>query len=135
MAGKAKAVESGTALVDAVAELAARIGLEVSREVRVGRRLWGAVRRIDLVLTHPDARTRLGIECKFQGSQGSAEEKIPTTIKDIAAWPIRGIVVFAGEGLSANMRGFLLSSGLAVEYVDLEDWLRLYFGLELAGGA
>jgi hypothetical protein len=27
------------------------------------------------------------------------------------------------------MRGFLLSTGMVVEFEDLEDWLILYFGL------
>jgi hypothetical protein len=40
--------------------------------------------------------------------------------------------VFAGAGFSANMTAFLLSTGKAVELADLEVWLRLYFGLDLA---
>ena len=38
-------------------------------------------------------------------------------------------VVISGKGFSPNMRFFLISSGKAVEVEDLEDWLRLYFGL------
>ena len=49
----------------------------------------------------------------------------------IDAWPIRGIVVISGKGFSPNMRYYLISSGKAVEAEDLEDWLRLYFGLPL----
>jgi hypothetical protein len=73
----------------------------------------------------------LGIECKYQGSTGTAEEKIPTTLQDIAAWPIPGIVVFDGEGFSPNMRSFLIASGKAVAFEDLEPWLRLFFGMEI----
>jgi hypothetical protein len=131
MAGKDGAVASGSSLAKKVGELAGRLGLSAQTEVRVGRRIWGAERRIDVVVTSPLDRKRLGIECKFQGSAGSAEEKIPTTIQDIAAWPIPGIVVFEGDGFSMNMRSFLLASGKAVEFQDLEDWLRLFFGLEL----
>jgi len=29
------------------------------------------------------------------------------------------------------MRSFLVASGKAVEFDDLEDWLRLYFALDL----
>jgi hypothetical protein len=82
-----------------------------------------------VVLTHAETRRTLGVECKFQGSQGTAEEKIPSTIQDIAAWPIPGIVVFAGEGFSPNMVAFLISTGKAVELEDLRAWLSLYFGL------
>jgi len=87
--------------------------------------------RIDLVLTEPGQRKSLGIECKFQGGPGTAEEKIPATIADIAAWPIAGLVVFEGIGFTANMRSYLVSTGRAVEFSDLESWLRLFFGLNL----
>ena len=131
MPGRAYAVGNGQGLVNRVIELAAKLELEYQEQVKVGRRLWGAVRNIDIVLTHPESRQRLGIECKFQGTTGTAEEKIPAILSDIDAWPIRGIVVISGKGFSPNMRYYLISSGKAVDVEDLEDWLRLYFGLEL----
>lgn len=129
MAGKGKAVRSGNELRDVVAEIGRRLGLDVEIEVAVGRRVWGARRRIDVVLKHTGSRVSLGVECKYQGSSGSAEEKIPATLEDIRAWPIRGIVVYSGAGFSSNMESFLLSTGMAVELADLEPWLELYFGL------
>ena len=96
---------------------------------RIGCRIWGARRNIDVVLKHPETRVSLGIECKYQGVSGSAEEKIPATIEDIRAWPIRGLVVYAGDGFSENIKSFLLSTGKAVEFDDLKTWLELYFGL------
>lgn len=131
MPGRATAPHSGRDLEDEVVALAENLGLQVRRQVKVGRRLWGQERRIDLILTEPVQRTRLGIECKYQGGAGSADEKIPATISDIAAWPIQGLVVFAGAGFSANMRSYLLSTGRAVELTDLRPWLQLYFGLDL----
>lgn len=116
-------------MVSACAEVARGLGLEVETEVYVGRRIWGARRRIDLVVTDLGERRSLGIEVKYQSSRGSAEEKIPSTIDDIAAWPIPGLVVFHGPGFSAHMRSFLSASGKAVELSDLETWLRLYFVL------
>jgi hypothetical protein len=129
MAGKDSAVKNGEELKSAVARLGQSLGLEAETEVKVGRRIWGAVRNIDVVLTHPKTRTRLGIECKFQGVGGSAEEKIPSTIEDIKAWPIKGIVAISGPGFSANMLGYLVSTGVVVHFEDLSDWLKLYFGL------
>jgi hypothetical protein len=129
MAGKATAVESGDELVVKVVKLSESLGLTARTQVRVARRIWGAVRRIDVVLTEPQTRKTLGIECKFQGGPGSAEEKIPSTIQDIAAWPIPGIVVFDGDGFSPNMMSFLISTGKAIHYEDLSPWLLLYFGL------
>jgi hypothetical protein len=131
--GRSKAPLAGSELADRVSTVASGLGLEVAREVRVGRRIWGSERHIDIVVTGRDHR-RLGIECKFQATAGTAEEKIPATIQDIRAWPIAGIVVFEGQGFSAHMRAFLISTGVAVEFDDLENWLRLFFGLPLPSG-
>ncbi len=120
---------SGAELERACAQLGEELGLDVRRQLQVGRRIWGARRRIDLVLTDRERRRSLGIECKFQSRKGTAEEKIAGTIEDIAAWPIDGIVCFCGPGFSDHMRSFLLASGKAVELGDLETWLRLYFVL------
>lgn len=129
MPGKAAAVQSGSDLEKKVVQLGLDLGLAVESQVSVGRRIWGARRRIDVVLKHSETRVSLGVECKYQGSSGSAEEKIPATIDDIRAWPIRGIVVFSGNGFSDNIRAYLLSTGKAVELCDLRKWLELYFGL------
>jgi hypothetical protein len=131
MSGGAAAVTSGDALCKEVIRLAHELGLLAREQYRCARRIWGAERYIDVVLTHPESRRRLGVECKYQGSPGSAEEKIPAIIQDIAAWPIPGLVVFSGAGFSANIRSFLVSSGRAVDLVDLDAWLRLFFGLDL----
>jgi hypothetical protein len=132
MPGLAAAVKSGKELEGEVTEIARSLGLDARSQFKLGRRIWGAERFIDVVLTHPTTRARLGLECKFQGVAGSAEEKIPVILQDIAAWPIPGLVVFAGEGFSRHMEAFLLASGKATAIADLEPWLRLYFGLDLA---
>ena len=51
------------------------------------------------------------------------------TIKDIESWPIDGIVVIEGEGFSQNILGYLYSTGKVIHFNDLDEWLRLYFGL------
>lgn len=130
MPGKAAAVANGESLATEVVRLGKGLGLQVRTQVRVARRLWGAVRKIDVVMTHVTTKKTLGIECKFQSSQGTAEEKIPSTIQDIGAWPIPGIVVFAGDGFSPNMRAFLYSTGKAVDLEDLGPWLLLFFGID-----
>jgi hypothetical protein len=135
MAGRALAVSNGDELARAVVQTGRDLGLEAMEQVRVARRIWGAERYIDVVLTHPQTRKTLGLECKFQGVRGTAEEKIPATIKDIEAWPIPGLVVFAGEGFTENMQSFLISTGKAVEFGELIPWLSLFFGLPLSQAA
>ena len=131
MAGKGLAVSNGGELVKEVVLMATTLGLESHEQVRVARRIWGAVRHIDVVVTHPQTRKTLGIECKYQAVSGTAEEKIPAVINDIAAWPIPGLVVFAGDGFTDNMKLFLVSTGKAVEFAELKPWLCLFFGLPL----
>jgi hypothetical protein len=132
MAGRALAVANGDELAKAVAQLGRELGLEATEQVRVARRIWGTERYIDVVLVYPLTRKTRGLECKFQAVRGTAEEKIPATIKDIEAWPIPGLVVFAGEGFTENMRSYLISTGKAVEFDDLKPWLCLFFGLPMA---
>ncbi len=129
MPGTGTAPRKGEELKQRVVELAGTLDLKAETEVRAARRLWGAKRRIDVVLTREKTGKVLGIECKYQGTSGSAEEKIPATIKDIEYWPIRGIVVIDGPGFSSNMMGFLMATGKAVWFEDLKDWLKLYFVL------
>lgn len=129
MAGKGTAPKSGDELKNRVADLAKNLGLKVDTEVVAARRLWGAKRHIDVVVTQEKTGKNLGIECKFQGGSGSAEEKIPATVSDIESWPIPGIVVIDGEGFSSNMQGYLMATGKVVWFDDLKDWLKLYFAL------
>src|SRR5262245_58024437 len=131
MAGGAVAVTSGDVLCKEVVALGERLGLGTREQFKCGRRIWGAERYIDVVLTETASRRRLGIECKYQGTAGSAEEKIPAIIQDISAWPIPGLVVFSGIGFSETIKSFLIASGRAVELDELESWLQLFFGLEL----
>jgi hypothetical protein len=130
MPGRGVAPKKGDELKQRVVALARKLGLKVRTEVRAAKRLWGQRRRIDVVLSDPKGTKRLGVECKFQEQPGTAEEKILATIQDMAHWPIPGIVVIDGPGFSANMQGYLMSTGKVVWFDDLEDWLKLYFGLE-----
>lgn len=129
MAGKKTAIKNGVQLKHEVLAIAKLLQLRAREEVKVGRRLWGAIRTIDVVLTDPKTSKMLGLECKAQASGGSAEEKIPATIQDIVAWPIPGIVVFAGPGFSSNMRAYLHSTGRAVAVEDLRAYLELFFAI------
>lgn len=131
MAGKSTAYRAGDKLAKEVVQIAQGLSLQTREQFRCGRRIWGAERKIDVIVTEPNSRKRLGIECKAQDSKGTAEEKIVATIQDMAAWPISGLLVFSGEGFSDKMRSFMIASGKAVEREDLESWLRLFFGLEL----
>ena len=122
-------IESGPDLERAVVRVGEALGLEAETQVTLGQRIWGRRRQIDVLLTRPDTGVMLGVECKFQRTAGSTEEKTLATITDIDAWPIRGIVVMHGDGFSPDFKAFTRSSGKMVEFDELPAWLRFYFGL------
>ena len=124
-------IRTGRQLERAVARLGRAFGLEVYEQHRSGRRIWGRARRIDIMLRDPDQRLRLGIECKYQGTSGTAEEKIPATIQDMEAWAMRGIVVIHGEGFSENFPAFARASGKVIWFEELPDFLIDYFDLPM----
>ena len=131
MAAAKVAIKDGNDLVKKIVELGEKLGLETKEEYNVAKRIWGANRNIDVILLEPKTRKVLGIECKYQKTSGTIEEKLPATIEDIKAWPINGIVVYGGEGITENMKSYLVSTGKALEFDELESWLKLYFGLSL----
>lgn len=131
MAGKNKAVEQGKDLEDQVVDICQALGLRVYRQVPMARRIWGSRRRVDVVAEDPASKKRLGIECKFQGTPGSAQEKVYATLADMESWPIAGIVVIGGKGFAPEMINALIATGKVVHVDDLREWLRFFFGLEL----
>ena len=75
MPGKGTAPKSGNELKQRVVALAQSLGLKTQVEVKAARRLWGQRRYIDRVITDGKSGKRLGVECKFQATSGSAEKR------------------------------------------------------------
>jgi hypothetical protein len=98
-------------------------GIRVYDEVRVGTTIIGKQRRVDLFLVHPDSGGALGLECKYQDSSGTADEKIPYALRDLAALRMPAAVVYAGAGFSEGVLHLLQSSEFAA-YCLPDDDLR-----------
>lgn len=120
-------------VVSHVAELAEALGLETKTRVPMGRKIWGRKRTVDVVVSDPRQPLRLGISCMFQSEQGTAEERSLATLEDMEAWPIRGLLVFAGDGYSLGFTAYLRARGSAVGLEELETWLQFFFDLEVGG--
>jgi hypothetical protein len=120
---------SGKDLEKIVPEIVETLGLKAHTQFKLGHRIWGAQRHVDVLVEHPTTHARLGIECKFQASRGSADEKLFSVRDDIATWPIRGIVVYAGEGFDPRFINILHAQGIGVALDDLPTWLCCYFNL------
>jgi hypothetical protein len=88
-------------------------GLRIYREISLGKSIIGKNRRIDLFLISEKDNSAFAIECKFQDSQGTVEEKIPYALNDLMAMPMKGCIVYAGNGFSKGVLHMLEASELA----------------------
>jgi hypothetical protein len=88
-------------------------GIEVYEEVSLGTSTLGKTRRIDLLLLQRSSGKSLAIECKYQDSAGTADEKIPYALDELRALRIPGAIVYAGSGFSDGVLHLLQSSPLA----------------------
>ena len=84
--------------------------LKVYREVRVGKTIIGKNRCIDIFCVSDDTHKAFAIECKFQESQGSVDEKIPYALDDLRALPMAGCIAYAGQGFSHGVLHMLAAS-------------------------
>lgn len=88
-------------------------GLVVYVEVALGKTVIGKDRSVDVFVIRPDDRKAIAIECKYQDSQGSVDEKIPYALQDLQALWVPGCLVYAGKGWSKGVLHMLESSHLA----------------------
>jgi hypothetical protein len=88
-------------------------GLVVYREVSLGKSIIGKNRKIDILALHQSTSRALGVECKYQATPGTADEKIPYTLKDLEAMHVPAFVSYAGEGFSVGVKHMLESHKLA----------------------
>jgi hypothetical protein len=84
--------------------------LKVYREIRVGKTIIGKNRCIDIFCVADDSQKAFAIECKFQDSQGTVDEKIPYALDDLCALPMAGCIAYAGQGFSAGVQHMLAAS-------------------------
>jgi hypothetical protein len=122
-------LSTGAAFEAEVAKVIQQLGLSYLRQVKMGVSILGRRRVADFLVYDPAGKS-LGIECKYQQTAGSAEDKLVHTITDFDARPVSHILVFGGQGFSRNIKGYLLSTGKAVELEELRNYLVFYFGLE-----
>ncbi|MDX2051036.1 MAG: PD-(D/E)XK nuclease superfamily protein [Polyangiaceae bacterium] len=87
--------------------------LRVYDEVNIGTSIIGKQRRVDLLLVEPSTNKALALECKYQDSSGTADEKIPYTLQDLATLRMPAAVVYAGTGFSEGVLHMLQSSEYA----------------------
>ena len=88
-------------------------GLVVYREISLGKSIIGKNRRVDVFCLHEETGTAMAIECKYQRTAGTVDEKIPYTLDDLRAMHIPAFAVYAGDGFSEGVRHMLQASEVA----------------------
>jgi hypothetical protein len=85
-------------------------GVKVYREVRVGKSIIGKNRCIDVFCVREEDSKAFAVECKYQESVGTVDEKIPYALDDLDALPMAGCIAYAGKGFSDGVLHMLNAS-------------------------
>jgi len=81
-----------------------------AKQVVIDKNIYGKDRKVDFILYHPDRWPMcLVIQCKWQSSSGSVEEKYPFEIECIASSEFKTIIVLDGKGYSLGAKKWLKS--------------------------
>jgi hypothetical protein len=88
-------------------------GIEVYRELFLGKTIIGKNRRIDILVLERATGLALAIECKYQDSVGTVDEKIPYTLQDMEAMKMPVCLAYAGAGFSQGILHMLSAAPTA----------------------
>jgi hypothetical protein len=90
-------------------------GLTVYREVSMGKTIIGKNRHVDILVIHEPTKTVLAIECKYQDTLGTVDEKIPYAIQDMQAMGVPVCLAYAGSGFSSGILHMLAACPIAAQ--------------------
>lgn len=99
-------------------------GLHVYREANLGKTIIGKNRRIDILVIEQVTKKALAIECKYQDSSGTVDEKIPYALDDLAAIGMPVCLAYAGQGFSEGVLHMLSAAPIAAACLPGEDLAR-----------
>lgn len=90
-------------------------GLTVYREVSMGKTIIGKNRQLDILVLHQESSAVLAIECKYQDTLGTVDEKIPYAIQDMQAMGVPVCLTYAGKGFSSGILHMLAACPIAAQ--------------------
>lgn len=80
-----------------------------ARRCNAGKDVYGKQRRVDIILYHPRLHPDcLVIQCKWQVSSGSVEQKYPFEVLSIKQNECDTIIILDGEGYSSGAKQWLI---------------------------
>lgn len=81
-----------------------------TKQYNVGKSIYGKKRLVDLILYHPVLHAKcLCVQCKWQSSSGSVEEKYPYEVESIAQGEYDTIIILDGGGYTLGARQWLVN--------------------------
>lgn len=81
-----------------------------SSQCETGNDIYGKRRRVDFILYHPKKwPNNLVIQCKWQASSGSVDEKYPFEVLSIQLNEYKTIIILDGKGYSTGAEQWLKS--------------------------
>ena len=108
-------------------------GFELRREVDLGMGLWHGIRADFVIDNAADFPDGLAIECKWQNSTGSAQDKLAYTVLNILeCYPIPCIIVCSGIELRCAYKWARTRVGGHLEAVlDSDEFIAWASRLEI----
>ena len=80
-----------------------------TRQCKIGKDVYKKKRRVDIILYHPKLwKNCLVIQCKWQASSGSVEEKYPFEVLSIQQNEYDTIIILDGGGYSKGAKRWLI---------------------------
>jgi len=95
--------------------------LKVYREIKVGKTTIGKNRCVDIFCVCESSNKAFAIECKYQDSQGTVDEKVPYALDDLRSMPLDGCIAYAGQGFSDGVLHMLAASRHAAYCLPIAD--------------
>lgn len=98
-------------------------GVAVYTEIALGKTIIGKKRSMDVFLVRENDQRALALECKFQSSQGTTDEKMPYALQDLEALWVPGCLVYGGDGWSPGVLQMLRAARRAAFCVPVRPAL------------
>ena len=99
-----------------------------TRQYEIGKDIYGKKRKVDIILYHPRLYpNNLAIQCKWQFSRGSVEEKYPFEVQSIAQNRVDTIIILDGEGYSPGAKQWLINQAgrkFLIHVFDKKEFLN-----------
>lgn len=101
-----------------------------SQQCRITEDIYGKKRRLDFILFHPVLWPNcLAIQCKWQASSGTVEEKFPFEVLSIAKNEFDTIIILDGKGYTAGAERWLKNQAgknKLLTVMDLGEFARFH---------